>query len=76
MVHMQELFAFSLEFAPDGAANGAVAVGGPFLGGSVLSVEPLTGCVERNGERVSRDEATSTIPLSGNREINACYCHY
>jgi hypothetical protein len=69
MVHIQGRFAFSQEFAPDGAAIGAVAVGGPFLGGSVLLVEPLNGGVEWNGERVSCDEATSTIPLPGKREI-------
>jgi hypothetical protein len=37
--------------------------------GSVLLVEPLNGGLERHGERVSCDEVTSTIPLSGNREI-------
>jgi hypothetical protein len=31
----------------------------PFLGGSVLSVEPFDGCAERDGERLSRDEAKS-----------------
>ena len=69
MVHIQGRFAFSQEFAPDGAAIGAVAVGGPFLGGSVLLVEPLNGGVEWNGERVSCDEATWTIPLPGKRKI-------
>jgi hypothetical protein len=55
LVHIQGRFAFSHEFAPDGAAIGAVAVGGPFLGGSVLLVEPLSGGVEWNGARVFCD---------------------
>jgi hypothetical protein len=54
-VHVQGRFPFSHEFAPDGAAIGAVAVGGPFLGGRVLLVEPLNGGMDWNGASVFCD---------------------
>jgi hypothetical protein len=55
LVHIQGRFPFSHEFAPDVAAIGAVAVGGPFLGGRMLLVEPFNEGMERNGARVFCD---------------------
>jgi hypothetical protein len=55
LVHIQGRFPFSHESAPDGAAIGAVAVGGPFLGGRVLLVEPFNEDMQWNGARVFCD---------------------
>jgi hypothetical protein len=48
-VHIQARFRLSGEFIPDRAAIGALAVGGPFLKGHTLLVEPLDGLVTLDG---------------------------
>jgi hypothetical protein len=66
---------FSHEFAPNGAAIGAVAVGGPFLGGRMLLVEPSNGGMKGNGARVFCDTSDALHGLGkiqyfeGKREI-------
>lgn len=42
-VHIQGRFRLAQEFLPDNAAIGAVAIGGPFLGGHIIVIEPLDG---------------------------------
>jgi hypothetical protein len=68
-VDIQGRFACSQEFVLDSAAVGAFAEGASFLEGSVLLFEPLNVGIERYEGRLSYDEATSTIPLSGKKEI-------
>jgi hypothetical protein len=69
MVHSQGRFDCSQELALDGAAIGAAAEGASCLEESMLWIEPLKGGVERYEERLSYDEATSTLPLPGKKEI-------
>jgi len=49
-VHIQGRFRLSGEFTPDKAAIGAVAVGGPFMQGHTLVVEPLDGTISFDGK--------------------------
>lgn len=53
LVHIQARFRLSGEFVPDKAAVGAVAVGGPFLDGHTLVVEPLDGLVTFDGAELT-----------------------
>jgi len=48
-IHIQGRFRLAQEFLPDNAAIGAVAVGGPFLGGHKFTIEPLDGDVTMDG---------------------------
>jgi len=49
-VHIQGRFRLSGEFIPDKAAIGAVAIGGPFMKGHKLVVEPLDGTISFDGK--------------------------
>jgi len=49
-VHIQGRFRYSGEFQPDRAAVGAIAVGGPFMEGHHLIIEPLDGQVTVDGQ--------------------------
>lgn len=48
-VHVQGRYHYSAEFGRRKTAVGAVAVGGPFLEGSRLTIEPKSGTVQWNG---------------------------
>jgi len=58
LVHIQARFRLSGEFMPDRAAVGAVAIGGSFLSGHSLVVEPLDGAVTMDGMELM--DGTST----------------
>lgn len=58
-VRIQARYSLSREFAGGRAAVAALAVGGPFLGGSRLVVEPKSGTVEWNGNQL--DESSKFV---------------
>lgn len=58
-IQIQGRFIYSAEFTPDRSALGALAVGGSFMNGSALIVEPLDGHVTWDGR--SLDGGTNTV---------------
>jgi len=64
-IYVQGRFRFSREFVPDRAAVGAIAIGGPFLRGSVLVVEALDGDIRFGGEVVMPGHANFTFSRPG-----------
>jgi len=57
-VHIQGRYQLSADFEGNRSAVGAIAVGGPFLEGSKLTVEPKSGAVKWNDEMLSENTET------------------
>lgn len=58
-IEIQGRFRLSAEFVPGRAAFGAIAVGGPFLNGSVLIVRPMDGVVTLDGQSLEMRDSVN-----------------